>query len=53
MDGDRIQDILHEMGQINEIPLSVDLSTDIDTSSGLETGRMLSWVVLHRRLSTA
>jgi len=47
VDDDRIQDMLYQMRQIPEVPVSVDLSADVDITSGLEAGGMLTWLILN------
>lgn len=46
VDDDQVQEMFYEMGQIPEVPVSVDLSTNVDTTSRLEAGGTLAWLVL-------
>jgi hypothetical protein len=47
VDDDRVQDTLYKLRQIQEVAHSVDLSTDLDISSGLEAGGTLNRLVLN------
>lgn len=42
VDDDRIQDMLYQLSRLPEVPVSIDLSADVDVTSGLEAGGMLT-----------
>jgi len=53
LDDDRIQDMLYQMSQIPEVPVSVQLSGYGDITSGPAAGSMSTLLVIDQKLIIA